>query len=61
MEPKLFIATKAFIEHNGKVLILRESPKNEFGTNAGKCDVVGGRLNPGETYEEALLKKQDYP
>lgn len=57
MEPKLFIAPKAFIVHNGKVLILRESPKNEFGTNPGRYDVVGGRLNPGERWDECLLRE----
>jgi 8-oxo-dGTP diphosphatase len=57
MEPKLFIATKAFIVHNGKVLILRESPKYGAGTNIGRYDVVGGRLNPGEKWDDGLLRE----
>ncbi len=52
-----FTAIKAFIVHNGKVLILRESPKNGVGTNPGKYDVVGGRLEPGERWDECLLRE----
>lgn len=57
MEPKLFIAFKALIVHNGKVLILRESEKYEDGTNANRYDVVGGRLEPGEQFEESLRRE----
>ena len=56
-KPKLFIATKAFVVHNGKVLILRESSNNPVGTNANKFDVVGGRLNPGEQWDECLRRE----
>lgn len=55
--PKLFIATKAFIEHEGKVLIVRESTQYKDGTNPGKFDVPGGRLNPGERFDEALRRE----
>jgi 8-oxo-dGTP diphosphatase len=57
MEPKLFVATKAFIVHNGKVLILRESSKYEDGSNAGRFDVVGGRVQPGQRFDESLLRE----
>ena len=57
MEPQLFIAGKAFILHEGKVLILRESPKYADGTQAGNYDVVGGRLTPGEPFNESLLRE----
>lgn len=57
MEPKLFIATKAFILHQGKVLILRESGTYQDGSNIGRYDLVGGRLKPGERYNEALLRE----
>lgn len=57
MEPRLFIATKAFIEYNGKILVVRESGQYKDGSNAGKFDVVGGRLKPGERFDESLLRE----
>ncbi|OGY43358.1 MAG: hypothetical protein A2731_00680 [Candidatus Buchananbacteria bacterium RIFCSPHIGHO2_01_FULL_39_8] len=57
MEPKLFVATKAFIVYNNKVLILRESIKYQEGTNHGKYDVVGGRVKPGQRFDESLLRE----
>lgn len=57
MEPKLFVATKAFINYQGKILVLRESNKYQDGTNAEKYDVAGGRLTPGEEFSEALKRE----
>jgi len=57
MEPKIFTATKAFIVYNGKVLILEESSKYKDGANAGKYDVVGGRVKPGQRFDESLLRE----
>ncbi len=57
MEPKFFIATKAFIVRDRKVLIVRESSKYQDGTNAAKYDVVGGRLTPGERFDESLRRE----
>ena len=57
MEPKLFVAMKAFIVHDGKVLILRESPKDTERTNVGKYDVVGGRVKLGQRFDESLLRE----
>jgi 8-oxo-dGTP diphosphatase len=57
MEPKIFVATKAFIVFNGKVLILRESSKYEDGSNAARFDVPGGRLKPGQRFDESLLRE----
>lgn len=54
---KQFIATKAFIEYQGKVLILQESNKYTEGTNVGKFDVVGGRLKIGEHWQESLQRE----
>lgn len=54
---KLFVATKAFIIHNEKILIVRESPKYQDGTNEGKFDVVGGRIKPGQRFNESLLRE----
>ena len=55
--PKLFVACKAFIVHDGKVLILKESTKYKEGTNIGKFDVVGGRVHPGQHFQESLLRE----
>lgn len=57
MEPKLFVATKAFIKYQGKILILRESTKYEDGSNSAKYDVVGGRIKPGQNFRESLLRE----
>lgn len=57
MDIKLFTATKAFIVYNGKVLLLRESTQYTDGTNAGKFDVVGGRVKPGERFDESLMRE----
>ncbi len=54
---KIFVATKAFLIHNGKVLLLRESNQYQDGTNAGKFDVVGGRVKPGQRFDESLLRE----
>lgn len=54
---KLFVATKAFILYEGKVLIIQESSKYKDGSNIGKFDVVGGRITPGEHFEESLRRE----
>lgn len=57
MEIKLFAATKVFIVYQGKVLLLKESAKYADGTNAGKFDVVGGRVKPGQRFDESLTRE----
>ncbi|AKM84461.1 TPA: hypothetical protein DHW58_00815 [Patescibacteria group bacterium] len=57
MNPKIFVATKAFIVYNGKVLILREVNTYQDGTNIGRFDVPGGRLQPGQRFDESLLRE----
>jgi 8-oxo-dGTP diphosphatase len=57
METKLFAATKAFIVHDGKILILRESSKYADGSNSGRYDVPGGRIKPGQRFDESLLRE----
>lgn len=55
---KLFVAVKAFVTNSkGEVLLLRESSKYEDGTNSGKYDIVGGRINPGERFDDSLLRE----
>lgn len=57
MAIKLFVATKAILERDGKVLVLRESSAYADGTNRAKWDVAGGRITPGEKLEEALRRE----
>ncbi len=57
MEVKLFVATKAFICYNGKVLLLRESKNYTDGAHIGKLDVVGGRIAPGEHFQNSLKRE----
>ncbi len=57
MDIRLFVAAKAFVVHQGKILILQESGKYQDGTNVGKYDVVGGRVKPGERFDEGLLRE----
>ncbi|MDP3881716.1 MAG: NUDIX domain-containing protein [Nanoarchaeota archaeon] len=57
MEIKLFVATKAFILYENKVLIVKESSRYKEGVNTGKFDVVGGRISPGESLQEALKRE----
>lgn len=57
MEPKLFVATKAFIVKDGKVLVLKESAGHPEGANEGRLDVVGGRIQLGEKLHDALARE----
>lgn len=53
---KQFVAMKAFLVFEGKVLIIRES-KERNRANSGQFDLVGGRVELGETFEDALLRE----
>ncbi len=57
MNIKLFFATKAFVSHRGKILILKESSRYADGSNIGKFDVAGGRIKPGENWRDVLLRE----
>ncbi len=54
---KVFVATKAFIIHQGKVLLLREASAYKDGSNIGKFDVVWGRVEPGQRFDESLRRE----
>lgn len=57
MEIKLWVATKAFIIYQGKLLVIRESSKYSDGTQAGKYGEVGGRVTPGEDFRDSLIRE----
>ncbi|MCL4404022.1 NUDIX hydrolase [Patescibacteria group bacterium] len=57
MDIRIFAATKAFIRNGGKILILRESNKYGDGSNAGHYDVPGGRVEPGQRFDESLRRE----
>ncbi|EKE06515.1 MAG: NUDIX hydrolase [uncultured bacterium] len=57
MIDKIFVATKAFIVHEGKILIIKESSKYKDGANVGKFDIVGGRVEPGQRFDESLIRE----
>lgn len=52
------VAAKAVIaDEQGKVLLLREAGAYDEGTNIGRFDVPGGRLEAGESYFEGLKRE----
>jgi 8-oxo-dGTP diphosphatase len=52
------VALKAVIVNGeGKMLVLREANTYADGTNLGKYDVPGGRLEPGEAWHDGLLRE----
>lgn len=52
-----FIATKALIICDSKVLLLQESTEYKDGANAGKWDVPGGRVELGQHFAESLARE----
>ncbi len=57
MDIKLWVATKAFIVYQGKLLVIRESSKYSDGTQTGKYGEVGGRVTPGENFRDSLIRE----
>lgn len=54
----LRVAAKAVItDSQGNVLLLREANTYGDGTNIGSYGIPGGRLNPGESYEDGLRRE----
>lgn len=54
---KLFVAVKALIVKDQKVLILSEARDKDSGTNPGKFDFPGGKMELGEEPREALIRE----
>ena len=58
LEVVLRVAAKAVITRgDGKVLVVREAGTYDEGTKIGKYGIPGGRLNPGESYEDGLRRE----
>lgn len=60
MKPALHIAPKALIVNDrGQVLILREAPAATYlgNTQSGRYQLPGGKLDPGETFDECLKRE----
>jgi 8-oxo-dGTP diphosphatase len=54
----LRVAAKALIVNDAdEVLLVREANTYDEGTNLGKYQIPGGRLNPGESYAEGLHRE----
>ena len=48
---------KAVLVYQNKVLLLREAATYGDGTNRGRYHMPGGRIEPGEHWEEALKRE----
>lgn len=57
MTSRLYIATKAFITFKDKILLIKESNLYPDGTNPDKYDVPGGRVKPGQRFDESLKRE----
>lgn len=57
-EINLRVAMKAVIvDDQGRVLILREANTYSEGTQTGRYGLPGGRVNPGEHFDDALKRE----
>ncbi len=54
---KMFTALKAAIVYEGKILLLQESAAYADGTNRGRWELPGGRLQPGEHFADGLRRE----
>jgi len=52
------VAAKAvIIDDRSRILLVRKSLEYKDGPNAGKFDFPGGRVEVGETYQQALVRE----
>jgi 8-oxo-dGTP diphosphatase len=52
-----FVAAKAFIIKDGKVLVIREAQTYSGGAHKGLYDFPGGKIKPGESFIEAIARE----
>ncbi len=50
----LAVAAKAVIVKDGKILVVREAKSHSSNTKAGQYQVVGGRINADEKFDDGL-------
>lgn len=50
-------AKSVIINQKGEVLLIKEATTYDEGTNLGKYQIPGGRLNIGESYEDGLHRE----
>ena len=55
MENQIIVAVKGIVVHNNKVLILQRAENDDIGAGTWEC--VGGKIDFGETFEDALLRE----
>jgi 8-oxo-dGTP diphosphatase len=53
----LRVAAKAVIVKDGKVLIVREASTYQEGSKVGQYGLVGGRIDPEESFYDALSRE----
>jgi 8-oxo-dGTP diphosphatase len=54
-ESKIVVAVKGVIMNNGKALLVKRSTSDEVGGGTWEC--AGGKIDFGETLEEALIRE----
>lgn len=54
---QLFVGAKGLIHHQGKILLVRESPQYQDGSEEGKWDVPGGRIEGDEELHVGLKRE----
>jgi 8-oxo-dGTP diphosphatase len=56
--PTLQVAAKALIlNEKGQTLVLREAAQHKANTQVGRYQLHGGRLEPGESFEDGLKRE----